>query len=64
MGKCVHSAVINAAVDEVWQLLRNFHDMSWTKAIESLEPVGDARSDQVGALLAHQAQEKCRIARY
>jgi hypothetical protein len=49
MGKCVHSAVINAPVDEVWQLLRNFHDMSWTQAIESVEPVGDARSDQVGA---------------
>jgi hypothetical protein len=25
MGKCVHSAVINAPVDEVWQRLRNFH---------------------------------------
>ena len=49
MGKCVHSAVINAPVDEVWQLLRNFHDMSWTAAAESVEPVGDARSDQVGA---------------
>ncbi|MBW2628025.1 MAG: SRPBCC family protein [Deltaproteobacteria bacterium] len=41
MGKCVHSAVINAPVDQVWQVLRNFHDLSWTKAIESLEPVGD-----------------------
>ena len=49
MGKCVHSAVIDAPVDEVWQLLRNFHDMSWTAAAESVEPVGDARSDQVGA---------------
>jgi hypothetical protein len=49
MGKCVSSAVVNAPVDEVWRVLRNFHDMSWTKAIESLEPVGDARSDQVGA---------------
>lgn len=49
MGKCVHSTVVNAPVDEVWQVLRNFHDMSWTKAIESLEPVGDAQSDQVGA---------------
>jgi hypothetical protein len=49
MGKCVHSATINAPVDQVWQTLRNFHDMSWTKAIESLEPVGDAKADQVGA---------------
>ena len=49
MGKCVHSAVINAPVDQVWQVLRNFHDLSWTKAIETLEPVGDRRSDQVGA---------------
>ena len=49
MGKCFSSAVISAPVDEVWRTLRNFHDMSWTAAIESLEPVGDARSDQVGA---------------
>lgn len=49
MGKCVHSVVVNAPVDQVWQVIRNFHDMSWTKAIEALEPVGDARSDQAGA---------------
>ncbi len=49
MGKCHHSAVINAPVAEVWAILRNFHDLSWTSAIESLEPVGDVRSDQVGA---------------
>jgi len=49
MGKCVSSTVVNAPVDEVWRVLRNFHDMSWTGAVESLEPVGDARSDQVGA---------------
>ncbi|MBW2223557.1 MAG: SRPBCC family protein [Deltaproteobacteria bacterium] len=49
MGKCHHSAVISAPVEEVWQLLRNFHDLSWTAAIETLEPVGDARGDQVGA---------------
>jgi hypothetical protein len=49
MGKCHHSAVINAPVAEVWAILRNFHDLSWTSAIESLEPAGDARSDQIGA---------------
>jgi hypothetical protein len=49
MGQCAHSIVVSAPVDEVWKLLRDFHDMSWTKAIESLEPTGDARSDQVGA---------------
>lgn len=49
MGKCHHSAVINAPVAEVWAILRNFHDLSWTSAVESLEPVGDVRSDQVGA---------------
>lgn len=49
MGKCHHSAVINAPVAEVWAILRNFHDLSWTSAIESLEPVGDVRGDQIGA---------------
>jgi hypothetical protein len=41
--------VVNAPAGEVWRLIRNFHDMSWTKAVSSLEPVGDARSDQAGA---------------
>ena len=49
MVECKHSAVINAPVDEVWRLLRDFHDLSWTSAIESLEPVVDASGDQVGA---------------
>ncbi len=35
MGKCVHTAVINAPVDQVWQLLRNFHDVSWITRFES-----------------------------
>lgn len=49
MGTCVNSTVVNAPVEEVWRTLRNFHDMSWTNAVESLEPVGDAKSDQIGA---------------
>lgn len=49
MGECVNSAVIAAPVDEVWRRIRNFHDMSWTPAIASLEPVGEARADQLGA---------------
>lgn len=47
---CLNSAVIPAPIDNVWTALRNFHDLSWApNVVESLEKVGDARGDQVGA---------------
>lgn len=39
---CYNSIVIDAPVDEVWEALRRFHDMSWApNVITSLEPEGD-----------------------
>ena len=50
MGKTYQSVALTAPVDTVWQALRNFHDMSWSKnVVTTLEIVGDRRSDQVGA---------------
>ena len=50
MGKCYNSTYINAPVDRVWRLVRNFHDMSWaTGPIETCVPVGETQSDQLGA---------------
>ena len=47
---CYNSCVVNAPVDTVWAALRNFHDLSWApQVITSLEKVGDASSDQIGA---------------
>ena len=47
---CYNSCVVNAPVDKVWTALRNFHDLSWASpVITSLEKVGDASGDQIGA---------------
>ena len=50
MGKTYQSIVINAPVDKVWSVLRNFHDLSWTSGVAtSCTAVGDLKSDQLGA---------------
>lgn len=47
---CYNSAIVNAPVDQVWDKLRNFHDMSWaTGVIESCEAVGNIPGIQIGA---------------
>jgi hypothetical protein len=50
MGKTYQTAVINAPVDQVWDKIRNFHDLSWGSAIvEKCEAVGAKDGDQIGA---------------
>ena len=47
---CYNSCIVDAPVARVWSALRDFHDMSWARGvIESLEHVGEAASDQIGA---------------
>jgi hypothetical protein len=47
---CYHSAVLNASIDEVWNTISNFHDMSWAQGvITSLTPVGNLDGTEVGA---------------
>ena len=41
MGTCCNSVTLNASSDQVWDSIKNFHDMSWaTGVITSLEKVG------------------------
>lgn len=50
MGRTYQSTVVDASADEVWETLRDFHDLSWASdVIESCEPLGDARPDEPGA---------------
>ena len=50
MGSTYQSIVINLAPQQVWESIRDFHDLSWTpNVITSIETVGDASGDQVGA---------------
>jgi len=49
MGNCYNSITINASVDQVWQTVRNFHDLSWAPGVvEKVDPIGDLPGDQVG----------------
>ena len=47
---CYNSAVINASSDKVFSLLKNFHDLSWSKNVVSkVDKIGDKRHYEVGA---------------
>ena len=49
MGQCYNSAIVNAPVNNVWSALRSFHDMSWSRTIETVERVGDKGPAEIGA---------------
>lgn len=50
MGQCYNSIVVDAPASEVWNALRNFHDLSWAAGvIESLDVVGDKGAFEAGA---------------
>lgn len=47
---CYNSIVINAPVDQVWEKVRNFHDLSWaTGVIEKCEAASSLHATQIGA---------------
>lgn len=47
---CYNSTVINAPVEQVWEKLRNFHDMSWASAvIQNCDAVGSKGGSDIGA---------------
>jgi len=47
---CYNSIVINTPADEVWDVLKNFHDLSWSKnVVSNVEIVGDKSADEIGA---------------
>ena len=50
MGKCFNKIEISAAPQKVWDTINNFHDLSWAPGVvESLEKIGSASGDEVGA---------------
>jgi len=47
---CYNSTVINAPADQVWETLKDFHDLSWSEnVVTDLEKVGDKKGEEVGA---------------
>ena len=50
MGSTKQSIEIAVPSDQVWQTVRNFHDMSWApNVITGVEKVGDQSGDEPGA---------------
>lgn len=47
---CYNSTVVDGTVDEVWAIVRDFHELGWGEGVvETVEKVGDKAGDQVGA---------------
>lgn len=48
---CYNSCVLNAPIDDVWDIIKDFYDLSWgdTSGIESLEVIGNKTGTEVGA---------------
>ncbi len=47
---CYNSIVIESPADEVWSVLKSFHDLSWSKnVVSNVEVIGDKSADEVGA---------------
>ncbi len=50
MGSTYQSIVIDLAPQQVWDAIRDFHDLSWCpNVITSLETVGESSGGQIGA---------------
>ena len=47
---CYNSIVINASPDKVWDVLKDFHNLSWSENVVSkVEKIGSKSSNEVGA---------------
>lgn len=50
MPQCYQSIVVKAPIEQVWDSLKNFHDMSWANnIIQSCTAVGSLNGTEVGA---------------
>ncbi|MDA1086443.1 MAG: SRPBCC family protein [Verrucomicrobia bacterium] len=50
MGRCYNSVTVNATSDQVWDAIKDFHDMSWASGvITKLEKVGESDGSTPGA---------------
>ena len=50
MGHCYQKIEIASPIEQVWQILNNFHDLSWApEVVTSVTKVGDKKADELGA---------------
>ncbi|WP_198942550.1 SRPBCC family protein [Methyloprofundus sedimenti] len=50
MPQCYQSIIVHAPIEQVWETLKNFHDMSWASPVieqcEAVERLVELRSEQ------------------
>jgi len=50
MGKCYNSTIVDDSIEEVWEMIKDFHKMSWgDKVITKVEIVGEISGTEIGA---------------
>jgi len=50
MGSCYNKIEIEAPINEVWDTISNFHDLSWAPdVVSSVGIVGDKKGNEIGA---------------
>lgn len=50
MGSCLNSKVVEAPIDQVWAVLRDFHDLSWAPNVfTEVQKIGDKGPAELGA---------------
>lgn len=50
MGKCYNSTVVNGSIDKVWEMIKDFHQVSWgDKVVTKVDAVGSVPGTEAGA---------------
>ena len=50
MGKCYNSTVVNTSIENLWETIRDFHQLSWGDlVISKVDIVGDISGSKAGA---------------
>ena len=50
MGKCYNSTVVDASIETVWEMIKDFHKVSWgDKVIKKIDQVGKLTGVEIGA---------------
>ena len=50
MGKCYNSTVVDASIEKVWEMMKDFHKVSWgDKVITKIDIVGEVPGTEAGA---------------
>lgn len=50
MGNCYNSTTVNAPIDQVWDMIKDFHQLDWAAPVATkVDVVGELSGTQVGA---------------